>query len=135
VTQDSVDKFFHLEELINSRTPHTVGHISRSVEPQAAKIACVSTNGIVQECMIFYTQAAFLYSYRYEQQHNAYILVQHRFSEMHAIAKCVHFMLVKSIFALYTEILALESYQLTFVSFCEATAILSYLPDLITGQL
>ena len=44
-------------------------------------------------------------------------------------------MLVKSISALYTEILALESYQLTFVSFREATAILGYLPDLITGQL
>ena len=60
VTEDSVDKFSHLEELINSRTPHTVGHISRTVEPQAAKIGCESTSGVVQACVIFYTQAAFL---------------------------------------------------------------------------
>ena len=98
VTEDSVDKFSHLEELINSRTPHAVGHISRTVEPQAAKIACASTNRIVQACVIFYTQAAFLYSYCYEQQYNAYILVWHRFSEINAwcifrqscVATCDH---------------------------------------------
>ena len=44
-------------------------------------------------------------------------------------------MLVNSIFALYTEILALEPYQLPFVGFREATAVLGYLPDLITGLL
>ena len=90
VTEDSVDKFSHLEELINSRTPHAVGHISRTVEPQAAKIACASTNRIVQACVIFYTQAAFLYSYCYEQQHNAYILVRHQFTEMHDVISDSH---------------------------------------------